>query len=166
MRKPIAVAFTGPSGSGKTTLIEKISLALSSKRRVLIVKHDPKTKADFDTPGKDSYRFFESGADVMVVSPNKSSYFAHRGFDLQEILSYKEHFDLLLIEGLKEWELPRIGIFRGEINLDYIPYLDAVAIDETVDIERYALKSSIAVLDLNDTDMIIEWIDNFAKEIR
>ena len=72
--KNITIAFTGESGSGKTTLIEKITKELSNDFRVVVVKHDPKDKAVFDTDGKDSDKFTKAGADTVVLSPKKTTY--------------------------------------------------------------------------------------------
>jgi len=158
-----AVAFTGPSGSGKTTLIEKISRRLSETRKVAIIKHDPKDKARFDREGKDSDRFYKSGAEVAVVSPTRTTLFSHRSRTVEEIAGLLSPFDLLLVEGLKTLPLPRIGIFRGAIDPEYLPVLQAVAVDASVSRETLAaLPEGIDILDLNDTDAIIRWIDRHA----
>jgi len=111
--KRFAVAFTGPSGSGKTTLVEKIAKVLISQREVAIIKHDPKDKAIFDTEGKDSYKFSQIGAEVIVASSTRTTYFSKRNKELDEIIRIFNHFDILLVEGLKTLPLPRIAIFRG-----------------------------------------------------
>ena len=157
-----AVAFTGPSGSGKTTLIEKIARRLAGKRQIAIVKHDPSDKARFDREGKDSDRFFRTGADVAVVSPTRTTLFSHRSRPITEIAALFGDFDLLLVEGLKTLPLPRIGIFRGRIDPDYLPVLQAVAIDQTVDPQSVELPEGVEQLDLNDVDQIIAWIDRHA----
>jgi molybdopterin-guanine dinucleotide biosynthesis protein B len=157
-----AVAFTGPSGSGKTTLIEKIAQHLTPTRDVAIIKHDPKDKAHFDREGKDSDRFFKAGADVAVVSDTRTTLFSHRTQELAGLVQLFSPFDLLLVEGLKTWPLPRIAIFRGAIDADYLPYIKAMAVDETVDLSSVAIPEHIDVLDLNDLHAIIEWIDRHA----
>ena len=77
MKKRLAVAFTGPSNSGKTTLILKIARKLIHEysKEVAIIKHDPKDKARFDVEGKDSYKFSDTGAEVIVTSPTRTTYF-------------------------------------------------------------------------------------------
>ncbi len=158
-----AVAFTGPSNSGKTTIIEKIAKILIPKYRVAIIKNDPKDKAQFDTEGKDSYRFFQTGAEVVVTSPTRTTYFSHRKKELDEIIAMVDDFDILLVEGLKTLPLPRIGVFRNALDESYFAYIQAIAIDDTID--TTAIPSHIDILDLNNPQMIIEWILNNAKRI-
>lgn len=160
-----AVAFTGPSGSGKTTLVEKIAKILIRKREVAIIKHDPKDKAIFDKEGKDSYKFSQIGAEVVVSSPTRTTYFSKRNKELDEIISMFNQFDILLVEGLKTLPLPRIAIFRGHIDEDYLHCSEAIAIDESIDINDYILPDNLDILDLNNPTQIIEWIDNNAKSV-
>ena len=160
-----AIAFTGPSGSGKTTLIEKIAQSLTPHRKIAIIKHDPSDKARFDTEGKDSDRFFKTGADVAVVSPTRTTMMTHQSREISHIAAMFGDFDLLMVEGLKTLPLPRLGIFRGSIEESYLKVLQAIAIDESVDLSQYEIDAGIAILDLNDTSAIIEWIDTHAMEI-
>ena len=153
-----AVAFTGPSNSGKTTLIEKISYKLSNSRKIAIIKHDPSDKAVFDKEGKDSYKFFKSGADTAVVSPTRTTLFLHTSKSIKEIAKLFGEFDLLMVEGLKSTPLPRIAIFRGKIDPNYLPYCNAIAIDDSVLLDDIKL-DNIDILNLNDIDGIINWID-------
>ncbi len=157
-----AVAFSGPSNSGKTTLIEKLSNILSKDNKVVIIKHDPKDKAKFDVDGKDSHKFFESGADTVVLSPTRTTYFSHQRREVEEIIEAL-NFDYLLVEGLKEIKLPRISIFRNEINKSYLPYSNAIAIDDSV---KAPSDLKLDVLDLNNTNQILEWINKNAKVVK
>ena len=161
MRK--AVAFTGPSNSGKTTLIEKIAKRLISTYKIAIIKNDPSSKAKFDTEGKDSYKFYQTGAEVVVTSPTRTTYFSHRQKSLDEIIDMINDFDYLLVEGLKYLPLPRIGIFREKLDESYFAYIKAVAIDESID--RELVPAGIDILNLNDVDEVISWILENAKEI-
>ena len=161
MRK--AVAFTGPSNSGKTTLIEKIAKRLISTYKIAIIKNDPSSKAKFDTEGKDSYKFYQTGAEVVVTSPTRTTYFSHRQKSLDEIIDMINDFDYLLVEGLKYLPLPRIGIFREKLDESYFAYIKAVAIDESID--RELVPEGIDILNLNDVDEVISWILENAKEI-
>jgi len=162
--KRLAVAFTGPSNSGKTTLIEKISISLQQDGyKVAIIKNDPKDKARFDKEGKDSYRFSQTGADVAVVSPNKTTVFKKKTSNIDEMISLFNTFDFLLVEGLKTIPLPRICVQRNALDENYFEVSDSLAIDGTIDIEK--LPKNMNILDLNNTKEIIQWIKNNAKEV-
>jgi len=167
LNKRLAVAFTGPSNSGKTTLILKVARKLihENKLNVAIVKNDPKDKARFDVPGKDSYKFSDTGAEVIVTSPTRTTYFSKKQQSLDEIIELFGDFDILLVEGLKNLPLPRISIFRESIDKEYFPYMNALAIDESINLNDYDLPQEIDVLDLNNESTIIEWILNHAKEV-
>jgi len=161
-----AVAFTGPSGSGKTTLVEKLSIELIKIKQVAIIKNDPKDKAIFDVEGKDSYKFSQTGAEVVVTSPTRTTYFSQREKTLDEVVSSMlSNFDILLVEGLKTLPLPRIAIFRNKIDESYFSCSEAIAVDNSINLSDYDIPKNIDILDLNNTQMIIEWIEKNSKEI-
>jgi len=165
VNKRVAIAFTGPSGSGKTTLVEKVATVLIKERKVAIIKNDPKDKAIFDVEGKDSYKFSQTGAEVVVTSPTRTTYFSQREKTLDDIVAMIHDFDILLVEGLKTLPLPRIAIFRNKIDESYFDCSEAIATDESIDLSEYNIPEHITLLDLNNTTQIIEWIDTHAKTI-
>ncbi|MDD3476803.1 MAG: molybdopterin-guanine dinucleotide biosynthesis protein B [Sulfurimonas sp.] len=167
MKKRLAVAFTGPSNSGKTTLILKVARKLihDYKMDVAIIKHDPKDKARFDVEGKDSYKFADTGAEVIVTSPNRTTYFSQRNKELDEMIRLFDKFDILLVEGLKNLPLPRISVFRDSLDDTYFPYMDALATDGSIDMSNYDFPKNVAILDINSCQDIIEWILKNAKEV-
>ncbi len=163
--KYLALGFTGPSGSGKTSMIVKISQALSKKFKIAILKHDPANKAEFDTKNKDSWKFAQTGAEVVVSSPTKTTLFLNSGTDLTKIIDALNPFDFLLVEGLKTLPLPKIGVFRDKIKLDYLPFCKAIAI-KNIDINDYDLPSDLAIFELDDIKSICEWIQNNSKKVK
>jgi molybdopterin-guanine dinucleotide biosynthesis protein B len=165
VKKRYAVAFTGPSNSGKTTLIEKVAKELIKNHKVTIIKNDPKDKAKFDIEGKDSYKFSQTGAEVGVTSPTRTTYFSKQEKSLDEIIEMIGDFDYLLVEGLKTLPLPRIAIFRNKIEESYFSCSESMAIDESINPSDYLIPEALTLLDLNDTGEIIAWIKNNAKEI-
>ena len=167
MKKRLAIAFTGPSNSGKTTLILKVARKLIHEHalEVAIIKNDPKDKAQFDVPGKDSYKFSDTGAEVIVTSPTRTTYFSQRHKELDELVELFGDFDILLVEGLKNLPLPRISIFRGSIDPDYFPYMNALAIDGSVNLDDYELPKNVDILDINNPETVISWIFKNAKEV-
>lgn len=162
--KKLAVAFSGPSNSGKTTLVVKVSNILQdSGYKVCIVKHDPKDKAVFDRPGKDSNKFSQTGADVAVVSSTRTTLFKQNSSTIDEMIDLFGEFDYLLVEGLKTLPLPRISIFRKRLDEAYFGVTDAIAYDNTINEEE--IPSNIDKLDLNNPEKVIEWIEQNAKRV-
>ena len=162
--KRLAVAFTGPSNSGKTTLIVKLSNILQDKGfKVAIIKHDPKDKAIFDREGKDSYKFSQTGAEVAVLSPNRTTIFKKETVTLEHLIELFDNFDYLLVEGLKTLKLPRISINRNKLDSEYFSMSDTLAIDDTINIQD--IPKDMNYLNLNDSDEIINWINKNAKKI-
>ncbi|MDD2292293.1 MAG: molybdopterin-guanine dinucleotide biosynthesis protein B [Aliarcobacter sp.] len=163
-KKKLVVAFSGPSNSGKTTAIVKVASILNdSGFKVCIVKHDPKDKAIFDREGKDSFKFSQTGADVAVVSPNKTTLFKKSTSTIDEIIDLFQDFDYLLVEGLKTLDLPRISIFRDRLDESYFSVSNAIACDETINSNE--IPSDLDILDLNNPEEIILWINKNAKRV-
>lgn len=156
--KKLAMAFSGPSNSGKTTLITKLTQYFIDKGlKVVVLKHDPSDKAVFDTQGKDSFRFYQSGADVMVVSPTRTSFFSHQNLSIDECISLAGEFDVFLVEGLKHLALPRISVFCKELDKSYFEVSQAIASYEKIDDEK------LTWLHLDDIKGISEYILANAK---
>jgi len=162
----LAIAFSGPSGSGKTTLIVKVAEALKSKYSLAIVKHDPGDKAVFDKEGKDSWKFAQTGAEVVVASPTRTTLLSKRERSIDDIIDMLGDFDILLVEGLKTLPLPRLSIFRNKLEEDYFPMSDALAIDDSINLADYDLPDHLEILDLNNIDSIVKWILKNAKKVR
>jgi len=163
--KRVAVAFTGPSSSGKTTLVEKVSRILIQERKVAIIKNDPKDKAQFDVEGKDSHKFTQTGAEVVITSSTRTTYFSQREKTLDDIVAMIHDFDILLVEGLKTLPLPRIAVFRDSIDESYFAYSEAIATDDSINLSDYNIPKNITLLDLNNMEQIIAWIDKHAKNL-
>ncbi len=163
-KKRLVVAFSGPSNSGKTTAIVKVASILNdSGFKVCIIKHDPKDKAIFDREGKDSFKFSQTGADVAVVSPNKTTLFKKQTSSIDEMIELFQDFDYLLVEGLKSLDLPRISIFRNRLDESYFSVSNAIACDETIN--NNEIPSDLDILDLNNPEELILWINKNAKRV-
>ena len=163
-KKRLTVAFSGPSNSGKTTAIVKVARILQdSSFKVCIVKHDPKDKAVFDREGKDSFKFSQTGADVAVVSPNKTTIFKKSTSTIDDLIEIFQDFDYLFVEGLKTLDLPRISIFRDRLDESYFSVSNAIACDETIN--NNEIPSELDILDLNNPEEIILWINKNAKRV-
>ena len=156
------VSFCGVSNSGKTTLIQKLSLALKKEgKRVFILKHDPKNKAQIDTEGKDSYRFFESGADVCLYSPAKTILMLQNTSPTpQELIApFLKEWDYVFIEGLRELGFERILVARERIESGYEEGVRAFEL-------KNIKKEGENVLDLDNIAEILQWINTNIKDTK
>ena len=158
--KRLAIAFSGPSNSGKTTLILKVAKKfIDDGLKVVVVKHDPGDKAKFDVEGKDSFKFSQAGADVVVMSPTRTTYFSQSSQGIDEVIRMIGEFDMLLVEGLKTLQLPRLSVFRGEIDEAYLSFSDAIAT------YKEHIPYKIKNINLDDIDAICAWIIKNAKAV-
>lgn len=108
-----AIGFSAFSGTGKTTLLERLIPCLKEKGlRVAVIKHDAHD-FDIDRPGQDSWRFAQAGADTVLISSCvKTAIIEQRPRSFEENRASIQGVDLILVEGYKQEDLPRIGICR------------------------------------------------------
>ncbi len=112
---PSVVSIVGRSQSGKTTLIEKLIPEFKSRGYTIgTIKHSHHNP-DIDRSGKDSSRHKAAGADVVIFhSPGKIAMVRddHKG-ELDSLLTYFNHVDLVITEGYKTGNKPKIEIVRS-----------------------------------------------------
>ncbi len=113
---PQIISIVGKSESGKTTLIEKLIAELKSRGyRIGTIKHASKG-FDIDKKGKDSWRHKEAGADTVVVaSSGKIAMVKNESHEtLDDLEKYFPDMNLVITEGFKKENKPKIEIFRVE----------------------------------------------------
>ncbi len=112
--KPYIISIVGKSNSGKTTLLEKIIPELKKRGyRLGIVKHAHRG-FEMDKKGKDSWRHKKAGADAtLLVSPGIIALVKDENPEsIQDIRKYLSNMDIIIAEGFKREEIPKIEIFR------------------------------------------------------
>lgn len=112
------LSIVGASGSGKTTLLEKLIPELKRRgHRVAVIKHHPQAGLELDTPGKDTHRLAQAGADhVVLAAPDQllQRRRLERERTLAELLAEIHDVDLVLTEGFKREFIPKIEVNRRE----------------------------------------------------
>lgn len=159
------LGLAGWSGSGKTTLGETLIARLSARGlRVSTLKHAHHA-FDVDQPGKDSHRHRAAGAgQVLVTSSNRWALMGElRGspeLTLEAALAKFDPCDLVLIEGFKREDFPKLEVHRPSVGKPLLcgdmPGIRAVASDADL-----TLPEGIDLLNLSDVDAIEAWILDF-----
>ena len=113
------IGLAGWSGAGKTTLLTRVIPHLVTRGlKVSTIKHAHHS-FDVDVPGKDSYRHREAGATEVLISSGKRFALMHELRDeaewpLADLLRKMSSVDLLIIEGFKRDNHPKIEVHRAE----------------------------------------------------
>lgn len=113
--------LAGWSGSGKTTLLTRLIPALVGRGlRVSTVKH-AHHRFDVDRPGKDSYAHRTAGATEVMIGSAARFALMHelRGApepSLRALLARMAPVDLVLVEGFKSGQHPKLEIHRPSIG--------------------------------------------------
>ncbi len=107
------LGFYGNSNSGKTTLIEKICRKLKKENlKIAVIKHIPHKNFSIDIKTKDTGKFKNLGVDVVAFSPDETAFILD-GMNFSDMISKLEHidsYDVLLVEGLKKQNIPKIRV--------------------------------------------------------
>jgi molybdopterin-guanine dinucleotide biosynthesis adapter protein len=154
---------TGLSNSGKTTLIEKL---IDCFRRdgyiVSSIKHTHH-EVTIEQPGKDTWRLREAGAREVVLVGRRDRVQLHNPGNaaepsLAELVESMAPCDLILVEGFKDWNIPKIEVFRPSLGRDplwpRVRSVIAIASDE-----RFVCP--LPVLDLNRPGEIAAFIEDY-----
>ena len=155
---PPVLCVVGFSGSGKTTVTVGLIETLRHRGlQVGTIKHDVHG-FEMDQPGKDSWRHKQAGAAATIItSPRQVGMVMDVDHDHQplELLPLMAGMDIVIVEGFKRADLPKIEVLRTENNQPPAckgdPNLVAVVSDAP-------LKWGIPCYQLDDFEAIADFI--------
>jgi len=154
-RVPV-ISVVGKSGVGKTTALEGIIREFKRRGyRLGTVKHDAHG-FEVDRPGKDSWRHTQAGSDAAVIAgSNQIALIRQLGqeMSLDEIVPLMGDVDIVLTEGFKRGDKPKIEVSRLECGpglLCQAEELIAILADYPIDIPvpQFALEDAQGIVNL------------------
>jgi len=159
---PPVVSIVGRSKSGKTTLLEKLLRELSLRGyRIATIKH-VYHRMSFDKPDKDSWRHLEAGSMATIASSKDKLVLVRpvaQETNLNEIVRIlAEDWDLILTEGFKHHDAPKIEVHRREVGppLSGIKKLIAIVTDEPLETKarQFGFEDTKGLADFIETGFI------------
>ncbi len=107
------ISVVGKSGSGKTKfLTEFVPELVKRGYKVAVIKHD--VHSQIDLPGKDTWQISKAGAKpVLIAGPKKMAVLRDldKEKNLDELADYCSDVDLILTEGYKKENKPKIEVY-------------------------------------------------------
>ena len=157
------VSVVGFSGSGKTTFIEKLIPQLTARNiRVGTLKHDVHG-FEMDKPGKDSWRHKHAGAVVTVISsPGQIGMVkdVDHDHDPDELKPLFKEVQIILAEGYKRQNRPKLEIFRPEIREEPFCAGDDALIGLISDV---SVDLGVPRFSLDDAEGVAEFLISYFK---
>ena len=170
IKLPVLGIVAAGSNAGKTTMITQLIPLLAKHHvRVSVIKH-AHHKFDIDHPGKDSYNIREAGAVQTLIASGKRWALMtemQRTVDLSEEANLASLFaqldesyaDLILVEGFKQAQIPKIEIYRPSLDMPLLvendPNIIAVVSDEVITCSKpqFAMNDTMGIC-----NFIMQWI--------
>ena len=160
------VLVVGKKKTGKTTLMEKLIADLTLKGyRIGSMKYTTQDH-EFDTPGKDSHRHAQAGAEsTLILSPTQIALFSRtmRAKNLDQLLDFIfADCDLVIGEGFKNSPFPKIEVFdtRKHSGLLCLPEDNLIAVFGDID-----PLGKVPYFSPDQIDSLVEFVENqFLKE--
>ncbi|HWQ76078.1 MAG TPA: molybdopterin-guanine dinucleotide biosynthesis protein B [Syntrophomonas sp.] len=159
------ISFVAKSGSGKTTLLEKVIRIIKVRGyKLAVIKHDAH-QFEIDHPGKDTWKMAQAGADIVAISsPEKVAVIEKvtQEKNLDEIIAALPEADIILTEGYKTGNKPKIEVSRGAVSRELLSEPDellAIASDMAWDI-------GVPCYPLDDAEGLAGVVIEYARSFR
>ena len=160
------IGLAGWSGSGKTTLLAKLLPVLIARGRSVSTLKHAHHEFDIDKPGKDSHTHRLAGAREVLISSARRWALMHelRGeaeLSLRELLTHLSPVDLVIVEGYKTNDHPKLEVHRGAVGKPLLYPSDPNIVAVASDTRPSNLALPFAALD--DVEAIANLVDELAR---
>lgn len=166
------LGISGWSGCGKTTLIVALIPRLRARGLTVSTLKHAHHDVDLDSPGKDTWRHREAGAQEVILATGRRWALLHELRDapeppLAELMTHLQPVDLVLVEGWKSGAYPKLEIWRPDAvhkppRFPDDPTVIAVACDPLIDPSEYG-RPELPIFALADLDGITDFIARFTR---
>ncbi|MFC4776079.1 molybdopterin-guanine dinucleotide biosynthesis protein B [Paenibacillus sp. GCM10023252] len=161
-KSPLIVQVVGYKNTGKTTMVCRLTERFKqSGYSVGTIKHDAHSFT-MDKPGSDTWQHQQSGADVTAItSSTRAAILSSSPIPLQELIQQMAGMDLILIEGFKNADYPKIIMLKEAADIELLTTLSRPLLGAAWPEYRLTQpESTIPIIDLNDIQQAAELIKN------
>ncbi len=157
--------LAGWSGSGKTTLMVRLLPELVGRgHSVSTIKHAHHS-FEIDRPGKDSFEHRSAGATEVMISGGMRWALMHENRDagepaIEDLLRHMTPVDLVLVEGFKSYNHPKLEVHRPATGKPLICSEDSRIVAVASDAAIPGL--AIPVFHLDDIPAIADFIIEYS----
>ncbi|HHV15981.1 MAG TPA: molybdopterin-guanine dinucleotide biosynthesis protein B [Gelria sp.] len=150
------ISFVGKHNSGKTTLLTGVVNKLEQRGiKTAVIKHAHK---GLDLPGNfDSDRLFAAGASIVYASSPEFSLIYRRNqeeWSIEQIYAQiANDVDLIITEGFKGKNFPKIEVLRREISTSTLEITNVLA-----RVADFPLKDLVPTFTFNQQEELIAFI--------
>ncbi len=156
-----ALSIIGLSKSGKTTTIENIISGLI-KRNYSVGTVKEIHYADFamDTEGTNTYRHGQAGAEIVAArGNNETDILFPKKLKVEEILKFYSQ-DYVIMEGVKDYNLPKIICAKNKEGIDNLIDGSIFAISGVISNEIKSYKGIPVVNGIKNREKLIDLIED------
>ena len=152
------ISIVGKQNAGKTTLIRDLIPKLKEHGYTVGTLKYNIRKFDIDHEGKDTYKYYHSGADSVAISSQNEVVIMKKLANpptLHDIIkTYLNDVSIVLVEGYREDDYPRIRIIGPQEEVKSNSDNELLLIKENLEDRRFSVK---------DVDNTLDFIEKISK---
>ncbi|WP_077617277.1 molybdopterin-guanine dinucleotide biosynthesis protein B [Bacillus sinesaloumensis] len=161
LRFPL-LQIVGYQNSGKTTLVEKIvKKGTAQGIKIATIKHHGhQNSLESQRIEKDSARHFKAGALATIVEGGGSLQLEAKtsGWSLEKLIQLYAFFenDMIIIEGFKSADYPKIVLIRHERDLELLNLLTNIR----AVISWIPIQTNFPLFQIDEEEKYVDWVFN------